>query len=246
MLKSKNNIMDIIRCDEKSYLIWKWRPSTSSDNTKNRENSIRYGSSLRVNQGEVAVFIHNHNNEMITEYIYGPADRILETDNLPVISDVFEKMFGKGTPFQAEVYFINLANSIQLKFGVPFFNVYDHRVPNAPIPIAVRGTITFKIADCEDFVERHGLASFNADDFYNRIRSISVKESVGKLLSSNEIKVNDLEKYLDKIGQDTFTRISEKLRAEFTITLFDVSVNSVEIDICSEEYNRFSSVINSK
>lgn len=240
----KNNIMDIIRCDKQSYLIWKWRPSDSTANKKGRENAIRYGSSLRVNEGEAAVFIHNQNGEMISEYIYGPADRILETDNLPVISDLFEKMFGKGTPFQAEIYFINLTRSVQQKFGVPFFNVYDYKVPNAPVPMAVRGTISFKIADYKEFVNLHGLASFNEEELLNKIRnyvSLSIKETVGNYSCDNEIPVNQLDRNLSDISQKAYKTLCEQIRTNLAITLTELSITSVEIDTCSEEYAKYSS-----
>ena len=29
--KSEGGIMDMIRCDEKDYLIWKWRPNAKAD-----------------------------------------------------------------------------------------------------------------------------------------------------------------------------------------------------------------------
>lgn len=54
--RNDNGIMDIIRCDETDYLIWKWRPSNSHEKTNKRENSIIWGSSLRVKDGSVAVF----------------------------------------------------------------------------------------------------------------------------------------------------------------------------------------------
>lgn len=47
--------MDEIRCDEPSYLIWKWHPQGSRVGYNNRENAIRWGSSLRVKDGEVAM-----------------------------------------------------------------------------------------------------------------------------------------------------------------------------------------------
>ncbi len=46
--------MDVIRCDEQEYLGWKWRPSGEANSTK-KENSIRFGSNLRVN-GELVLF----------------------------------------------------------------------------------------------------------------------------------------------------------------------------------------------
>lgn len=45
--------MDAIRCDEKDFLIWKWRPDSSREaGQSKKENSIRYGSSLRVRPGQ--------------------------------------------------------------------------------------------------------------------------------------------------------------------------------------------------
>ena len=62
---SKNKMhdaaIDIIRCDEPSYLIWKWHPVGSEAGENNREHAIRWGSSLRVKDGEVAVFVYNQN-----------------------------------------------------------------------------------------------------------------------------------------------------------------------------------------
>ena len=59
--KNNNGLMDVIRCDEPSYLIWKWHSKGSELGTNNRENSIRWGSSLRVKDGEVAVFVYKQN-----------------------------------------------------------------------------------------------------------------------------------------------------------------------------------------
>jgi hypothetical protein len=54
--KKVGGMMDMIRCDEQDYLIWKWRPKGNEVNSTNKENAIRWGSSLRVKDGEVAVF----------------------------------------------------------------------------------------------------------------------------------------------------------------------------------------------
>lgn len=51
--KKEGGLMDVIRCDEQEYLVWKWRPSGEANST-HKENAIRYGSSLRVKEGEVA------------------------------------------------------------------------------------------------------------------------------------------------------------------------------------------------
>ena len=122
----KNNhnggMMDMIRCDEPSYLIWKWHPTGAQAGANTRENAIRWGSSLRVKDGEAAVFVYKQADGTLEEFIEGPDERILETGNLPVLAGLLGLAYDKGTPFQAEVYFINLARNIQVRFGVPFFD----------------------------------------------------------------------------------------------------------------------------
>ena len=116
--KKEGGLMDVIRCDEKEYLVWKWRPSGEANSTK-KENSIRYGSSLRVKDGEVAVFVYQQNNGTLMDYIVGPHDQKIKTVNFPVLTSIVGSLWGGNTPFQAEIYFINLQGNNKVKFTVP-------------------------------------------------------------------------------------------------------------------------------
>ena len=144
-------IMDVIRCDEADYLIWKWHPKGISTQDSQKANSIRWGSSLRVRDGSVAVFVYPQEDGTLIDYIEGPYDEIIETKNFPVLSTLVGKFYNNGSPFQAEIYFINLANLIQIQFGVPYFDVFDPDYINYAVPIAVRGSINFQIADYREF-----------------------------------------------------------------------------------------------
>ena len=85
--KSEGGFLDVIRCDEKEYLIHKWRPSGEANSTK-KENAIRYGSSLKVNVGELAVFVYKQKDGSVQEFIEGPFDQIIKTANFPVLSNI--------------------------------------------------------------------------------------------------------------------------------------------------------------
>ena len=150
--------------------IWKWHPSGLKVNENNRENAIRWGSPLRVKEGEVAVFVYKKDDGKIMDFIEGPYDDILKTNNLPIIANIIGLAYDGGTPFQAEVYFINLAKIVQLKFGVPYFNVFDSRHPDFGVPTAVRGTLTFSISDYKDFIKLNRLQDFTLDDLQKQIR----------------------------------------------------------------------------
>ena len=113
----KGGFMDEIRCDEPSYLIWKWHPSGVQSGVGVRENSIRWGSSLRVKDGEVAVFVYKQKDGTMQDFIVGPYDEIIKTNNFPVLASIVGLAYEGGTPFQAEVYFINLAHIFLNFFG---------------------------------------------------------------------------------------------------------------------------------
>ena len=85
--------MDEIRCDEPSYLIWKWHPIGSVLGNNNRENAIRWGSSLRVKDGEVAVFVYKQNNGTMQDFIVGPFDETIKTKNFPVLASIVMAQF---------------------------------------------------------------------------------------------------------------------------------------------------------
>lgn len=164
-LFGKNNraggLMDVIRCDEPNYLIWKWHPAGSQAGHNKRENEIRLGSSLRVKDGEVAVFVYTQKDGTMQDFIVGPFDQTIKTKNFPVLASLIGLAFDGHSPFQAEVYFINLARVIQSKFGIPFFDVYDPRFADYGVPVAVRGTITFCISDYREFIKLHRMDRFD-------------------------------------------------------------------------------------
>ena len=237
--------MDEIRCDEPSYLIWKWHPAGAQPGNNNRENAIRWGSSLRVKDGEVAVFVYNQKNGVMQDYIEGPYDEIIKTENLPVLASIIGLAYDGGTPFQAEVYFINLAQIIQVKFGVPFFDIYDPRFADFGVPVAVRGTVSFHIADYREFIKLHRLNSFRLDDFQKQIRdavSRYVKDTVANAPAANNIPVIQIETKTAQINDAVEYDISERLKEGFGVLVSGVDIGAIEIDKSSEGYRQLMAV----
>ena len=107
IFNKEGGAMDAIRCDEPDYLIWKWRPNGGTEKTR-KENAIRWGSVLTVKEGSLAVFVYKGSHD----YVWGPFSEKLRTGNLPIIAPLISLTYGGGSPFPAEVYFINLAEII--------------------------------------------------------------------------------------------------------------------------------------
>lgn len=245
----KNNrtggFMDEIRCDEPSYLIWKWHPSGSQLGENNRENSIRWGSSLRVKDGEVAVFVYKQKDGTMQDFIVGPFDQTIKTANFPILASIVGLAYEGGTPFQAEIYFINLAQIIQTKFAVPFFDVYDPRFDDFGVPVAVRGTISFKISDYRQFIKLHRLNSFNLDDFQRQIRDAVtryVKDVVANAPATNNIPLVQIETKTAQINDVVEFDVSERLKETFGVDVTGVDIGAIEIDKSSEGYRQLMAV----
>lgn len=236
--------MNVIRCDEPSYLIWKWRPEGAQEGS-NRENEIRWGSSLRVKDGEVAVFVYKQNNGLMQDFIVGPFDATLKTKNLPVLADIVGLVYDDKSPFQAEVYFINLAQIVQVKFGVPYFDIYDPRFMDFGVPVAVRGTISFKIADYREFIKLHRLNTFTLADFQLQIRDAViryVKDVVANAPATNNIPVVQIETKTGQINDVIEMDIGERLQEKFGVLVSGVDISAIEIDKSSEGYSQLMSV----
>lgn len=243
--KRTGGFMDEIRCDEPSYLIWKWHPAGASLGTGNRENAIRWGSSLRVKDGEVVVFVYKQQNGTMQDYIVGPFDQTIKTANFPVLASIVGLAYEGGTPFQAEVYFINLAQIIQVKFAVPFFDVYDPRFDDFGVPVAVRGTISFKISDYRQFIKLHRLNSFNLDDFQRQIRDAVtryVKDVVANAPATNNIPLVQIETKTAQINDVVEFDISERLKETFGVDVSGMDIGAIEIDKSSEGYRQLMAV----
>ena len=245
--KSKKNggLMDVIRCDEPSYLIWKWHPTGSQAGANKRENEIRWGSSLRVKDGEVAVFVYKQKNGTMQDFIVGPFDQTIKTANFPVLASLLGLAFDGHSPFQAEIYFINLARIIQIKFGVPYFDVFDPRFADYSVPVAVRGTISFGITDYREFVKLHRMDTFTLNDFEKQVRDAVcryVKDAVANAPAAHNIPVIQIESKVGMINDAVEFDISNRLKETFGVTVSGVDISVIEIDKFSAGYRQLMAI----
>jgi|GEM_PF-624350 len=225
------SILNVIRCDlpQKDYLVWKWQPEKCA---QARQNQIRLGSSLRVRPGEVAVFFYSTGGgKSPIDYIEGPADVILETKNLPVLANIIGLAYGGDSPFQAEIYFINQGQAPQLKWGVPYFDAFDPRFPDLPVPVAANGTITFSIADVKRFVEVQRLENFDPDKLREQILPqlrTAIKSNIVNLATARGIPLVQIGGRLEDLSvilQPTASKVLEG----FGVALRNFVVEGVEI-----------------
>ena len=241
--KKEGGLMDVIRCDEENYLVWKWRPAGQGANTTNKENAIRYGSSLRVKDGEMAVFAYKKDGEQVMDFIQGPYDGTIKTDNFPILTSIVGAAFGGESPFQAEIYFFNLQGNNQIKFAVPYFDVADPRFLDLSVPVAVRGSLTFNLTDVQQFIKLNRLIDFDLDKFRDQISGMVkkfAKNFVTNCPSENGIPVLQIERKIVEISDLMQARLAPQLQDDFGVNLKRLDISAIEVDKESPEYAEFS------
>lgn len=240
LFNREGGIMDVIRCDEPDYLIWKWRPEGTSGKTK-RENSIRWGSNLSVKEGSLAVFVYKGKQD----YILGPYSGTIKTANLPVIASLISLGYAGNSPFPAEVYFINLADIIQINYAIPYFDVFDSVYTEFSVPVAVRGTITFRIEDYQRFINLHRLDEFDLGRFKSQINDAVckyVKGDIANAPTTYGIPVIQIERAIPQLDNTIGTSIKNRLYEDFGVAVIENDIGAIDVDTTSDGYNELISV----
>ncbi|MBQ2177394.1 MAG: SPFH domain-containing protein [Alphaproteobacteria bacterium] len=240
--KKEGGVIDVIRCDQERYLVWKWRPTGQAVNSTKKENAIRYGSSLRVKEGEMAVFVYRKDSEQVMDFIQGPFDGTIKTENFPVLTGIVGLAFGGSSPFQAEVYFFNIQGNNQIKFAVPYFDVADPRFIDITVPVAVRGTLTFNLTDVRRFIKLNRLVDFDLDKFNDQISGTVrkvIKKVVANCPSEQGISVLQIERKIEDVSDLIQVRLAPQLSEDYGVNLKHLDISAIELDKESSDYKEF-------
>ena len=231
--------MNVIRCDEQEYIVWKWRPRNQEANSTSRENSIRWGSTLRVKDGEVAVFVYQQKDGTMQDFIEGPFEQTITTANLPVLTNIIGLAYGGDSPFQAEVYFINLQQNNQVRFAVPYFDVFDPRLPDHGVPVAVRGTMTFNITDYKQFIKLNRLVNFSHENLIKQIQDAvrrNIKGIVANLPQETGLPLVQVERMIMEVNERSEQKLRPRIETDFGVNLKAIDIAAIEINKESPYY----------
>ena len=229
-------ILNVIRCDETDYLVWKWRPNGVSTG---RENSIRWGSSLRVKEGEVAVFVYSQSDGKQMDFFEGPLDTTLKTANFPVLSSIIGSAFGGDTPFQAEIYFINISGNIKIPFFVNTFDLFDPRFPDFAVPTTVQGQMLINVSKYKEFTRLHRMIDFELEELYGELRATLYRHIKSVITSASfqaNIPVIQIERCIDIVNDAISNKLKPIIEDDFGVNLKRIDISDITIDKESQGY----------
>lgn len=212
-------IIDRVKYDGPAdVLVWRYPPD-----------NLSWGTQVIVNQSQEALFFRG--GQALD--VLGPGTHTLRTANIPLLRGLIAAPFAGETPFAAEVYYINKAVNLDVKWGTnnpipvqdPKFGVF--------LPVRAFGQFAVQVSDSRVFVTQLSATAkeFTSDQLSNYFRGVlltKAKDYIAETIIKQKINLLEISAYLE----DMSGAIQEKLSADFSkygVKLVNFYLNSVDV-----------------
>lgn len=171
------------------------------------------GSQLIVHESQEAVFFRD--GKALDRF--GSGKYTLETESMPLMKSFFRKVAGGPSQFHAEVYFVNLATIMAVKWGTDSkIRMYDPAT-GLHLEIGAFGEFNVRVADSgkvllklvgtelgmkrEDIVEGSGYSTASVSGKFRALIMTKVKSFLPKAIRENNIDILEVDEHLDEISE---------------------------------------------
>ncbi len=217
----RGEFIDIIEWldDSRDTLVWRF---------PRHDNEIKMGAKLIVREGQAAVFV----NEGKIADTFQAGTHTLSTQNMPVLTTLKSWPYGFESPFKAEVYFVNLRQFTDLKWGTqnPVI-VRDSEF--GMVRLRAFGAYAMRVTDpAKLLTELVGTdPQFRTEEVSDYLRQMIVSK-LGTALATSGVSLLDLSAQQQNIGQRIAGVLSEDLsNLGITITNFIIENISVPPEV---------------
>jgi excisionase family DNA binding protein len=192
-------IFDIVEAPDQgqNQMVYRVPPSGSGD--------FRIGSQVIVRESQTAVFFRDGK----ALDVFGPGRHTITTANIPLLVNILGLAFRGNTPFKAEVYFVNMRDFIDMKWGTPEpVTLRDKEL--GMVRLRANGRYSMAIAEPQMFVAKivgtQGLYTTNQIEDYLRGIIISrLTDMLGELGGS----LFDLPAQFDELGAGIKAKVAD-------------------------------------
>ena len=189
-----------------------------------RGKEIMMGAQLTVREGQVAIFV----NEGQLADVYQPGRYELSTQNMPIMTVLQSWKFGFNSPFKADVYFINMRQFLDRKWGTTN-PVMMRDAEFGMIRIRAFGIYAFKVNDPEVFLKEvfGSSALLTTEGVEGQIKRTLVS-GLSDAIAESKIPALDLAANYSELGEYVKQAMNPKLQA-LGLTLTDFVVENISL-----------------
>lgn len=133
----------------------------------------------------------------------------------------------------------NLSKGSQVNFAIPYFDVFDPRLQDYGVPVAVHGAIVYAIEDMDLFHSVNRNEAYSDETFKNKLRgqlTKFIKSVVVNAPIDAQIPVAQIERKIMEISELVQQRVMPQVEKLFGITIRSLDITSINIDKESRGY----------
>lgn len=164
---------------------------------------------------------------------FGPGKHTLNTENLPILRNLFGIPFGGKNPFTAEVWYVNKLLPTNLSWSTNRMTIHDPDY-NTQMPLTASGQYGLKVVDAERFLvnlvgtkdefTEHDMRSQCEGEFNTKVKSTIMKWMMGQQIGFKRISA-----CLDELSEALRESIAP-FWGEYGLEMTKFYVSTIEID----------------
>ena len=194
---------------------------------------------LIVHESQEAIFFRN--GQALD--LFGPGRHTLETQNIPLLGKMLNRVVGDQTPFHCEVYFINKVEQMNIKWGTDSRVQYMDPTYNFPISIGASGEMSLRVADSrkllvklvgtENYLTQEGLVKF-----FRAFLMTKVKTYIAQTMRTSAISIFEVDEHLEQFSNILKNALLEDF-AGYGISLEQFLVTIISKPDGDKQYEQF-------
>ena len=139
----------------------------------------------------------------------------------------------------------NLGKGSQIKFAIPFFDVFDPQLMNYGVPCTVHGSIVYAINDIDQFRQINKTENYSDEAFQDKLRGTVTKYVKGVVTnapSENQIPVIQIERKIIEISALVQQHVVPQVERLFGITVRSLDITKISIDKSSRGFRELNAL----
>jgi membrane protease subunit (stomatin/prohibitin family) len=177
---------------------------------------------------------------------FGPGKHTLNTENLPILRNLFGIPFGGKNPFTAEVWFVNKIQTFSIPWAISKMSIHDPDY-NTQLPLVAGGMYGTKLIDAEQFLIKvvGTKTEFTQDDLTQQSYgefTTKTKSQIGQYVLKHRVGYKQISAFLDDLSEylkNVLKPFWENLGFELT----QFNITNVDIDQSTPEGKKVAEAI---
>ena len=229
-------IIDVVKFDGPAdVLVW-----------RHPVGDLTWGTQVIVNQTQEALFLKGG---QIADTL-GPGTHTLKTSNLPLLRSLVEAPFGGQTPFAAEIYFVNKAVNLDVKWGTTNPIPILDPVYRVALPVRGFGQFGVRVVDAKQLftqlsATRQEFTTETLVQMFKGALMTRVKDYIAGVMLTRKIPLLEISAHLEEISQ----ALAAKLGGDFGtygVELVNFYVTSIDVPDEDESVQRLKKALADK